>query len=477
MLAKLTPVLIVARRELKDQFRDWRVLFPLLVLTLVFPFLMLMIAGGVVDFVNEYGADLVIDSLVPFSILLIGFFPNTISLVVALETFVGEKERGTIEPLLSSPMLDWQIYLGKLLVGVLTPLIASYLAITLYMVMVSRLDLNMPPLGIVAQLYILTAGHAILMVSGAIVISVQSTSVKAANLLASFIIIPVAFLVQGESVLLFWGSGRILWLALVGVIILSTLFIRMGIAHFEREYLLGREIDTLNLRWIWSTFWTFFRSGTRQDGSWHRRAVLPALRRLVMPSLVMLALLLMGGWMGYAQVTINAPEFIDGSVRNIDDLREQVSDMPVAQGMNGVEISAPFIFLNNIRATAAIFLFGAVSFGVLGILFYLLNAGLIGGILSLFAYVGVSPWLLFSTGILPHGMFELPALLLSGAAVLHMAVALVTPQTGKSMGEVFIFLIADWAKVFIGVIVPLLLVAAVVETYVTPILLHSVLNW
>ncbi|MFZ5880869.1 MAG: stage II sporulation protein M [Chloroflexota bacterium] len=476
-MLNLTPVFIVARRELKDQLRDWRVLFPLLVLTLVFPFLMLMFARGVVDFINEYGADLVIDSLVPFSILLIGFFPNTISLVVALETFVGEKERGTIEPLLSSPMKDWQIYLGKLLVGVLTPLFASYLAITMYMFMVARLDLRMPPAGIIFQLYVLTAAHAILMVSGAIVISVQSTSVKAANLLASFIIIPVAFLVQGESVLLFWGNGQTLWLALVGVIVLSTLFIRMGIAHFEREYLLGREIDTLNLHWIGSTFWTFFRSGTRADGSWHRRAVLPALRRLALPSLVMLALLLAGGWVGYTQVSAKAPELLEGSVRDIDDLRERVSQMPAAQGMNGVEISAPFLFLNNLRATAVIFLGGVVSFGVLGILFYLLNAGLIGGVLSLFAYVGVSPWLLFSTGILPHGMFELPALLLSGAAVLHMAVALVTPQTGKSMGELFIFLIADWAKVFIGMIVPLLLVAAVVETYLTPLILRYFMNW
>jgi uncharacterized membrane protein SpoIIM required for sporulation len=279
-------------------------------------------------------------------------------------------------------------------------------------------------------------------------------------------------------VLLFWGNGRILWLSLVGVIVLATLFIRMGIAHFEREYLLGREIDTLNLRWIWSTFWAFFRSGTRQDGSWHRRAVLPAMRHLVMPVLVMLVLLVGGGWVGYSQVTSNAPDFFkDSSVKTIDDLREQVSNMPVADGMNGVEISAPFIFLNNVRATAAMFLVGVFSFGVLGILFYLLNAGLIGGILSLFAYVGISPWLLFSSGILPHGMFELPALILSGAAVLRMAVALVTPQTGKSMGEVFLSLIADWAKVFIGVIVPLLLVASLIETYVTPAILHSVLNW
>ncbi len=476
MLANLKPVWIVAQRELRDQLRDWRVLFPLAVLTTAFPFLMMVMARGVIDFINQYGADLVIDALVPFSILLIGFFPNTISLVVALETFVGEKERGTIEPLLSSPMKDWQIYLGKLTVGVLTPLIASFLAIIVYLLLVSRLDLNMPSVGLVAQLFILTMGHAILMVSGAIVISVQSTSVKAANLLASFIIIPVAFLVQGESVLLFWGNGRILWVALVGVVILASLFVRMGISHFQREYLLGREIDTLNIRWMLVTFWRRFLDGSTSIVDWYRHAVTATLRRLALPTVIMLLVLLAGGWMGYYQVKVSAPDFLKDT-NSLSELRESAGDIPITRQFGGVEISAPFIFANNVRSTAIIFLLGTFTFGVLGILLYMVNAGLIGGVLSLFAYVGVSPWMLFAAGILPHGIFELPALILSGAAVLHMAVGLVTPQTGKSIGEVVIDLLADWAKAFLGVIIPLLLVAAIIETYVTPILLKSVLHW
>ena len=476
MLANLKPVWIVAQRELRDQLRDWRVLFPLAVLTTAFPFLMMVMARGVIDFINQYGADLVIDALVPFSVLLIGFFPNTISLVVALETFVGEKERGTIEPLLSSPMKDWQIYLGKLVVGVLTPLIASFLAIAVYLILVSRLDLNMPSAGLVAQLIILTTGHAILMVSGAIVISVQSTSVKAANLLASFIIIPVAFLVQGESVLLFWGNGRTLWVALVGVMVLASLFVLMVIAHFQREYLLGREIDTLNIRWMWVTFWRRFLDGAHSIGEWYRVAVTATLRRLALPTLIMVLVFLAGGWLGYDQVTLNAPNALK-DVSSLAELRESVATIPAANGLGEVQISAPFIFMNNIRATALMFLFGMLTFGVLGILVYLLNAGLIGGVLSLFAYFGVSPWLLFSTGILPHGLFELPALILSGAAVLRMAVALVTPQTGRSMGEVFIDQVADWAKVFLGVGIPLLLVASLIETYVTPVILKGVLHW
>ena len=74
---------------------------------------------------NRYGGSLILDNLIPFVVLVIGFFPLSFTLVVALESFVGEKERGTIEPLLSSPLEDSHMYLGKLLVGITTPLVFS----------------------------------------------------------------------------------------------------------------------------------------------------------------------------------------------------------------------------------------------------------------------------------------------------------------------------------------------------------------
>jgi len=178
MKEKLAPVWLLAGRELRDQFRDWRILFPLVVLTFFFPLLTNSFAGQVIGFMNKYGGDLILDRMVPFSILIIGFFPVTVSLVVALESFVGEKERGTIEPLLSSPILDWQLYLGKLFVGVFFPLTASYVGIVFYLLVISRQALNLPPTLQIVQLLALTLAHAILMVSGAIVISTQATSVK-----------------------------------------------------------------------------------------------------------------------------------------------------------------------------------------------------------------------------------------------------------------------------------------------------------
>ena len=476
MFNKLRPVWLVAGRELKDQFRDWRVLTPMAILIFCFPILMSEFAKQTVDFLNQYSANLILERLVPFSIMIIGFFPITISLVVALEAFVGEKERGTIEPMLSAPLDNWQLYFGKLLVGVITPLIASYLSIAFYLVMISGQDLVMPPFITMLQLILLTTAHATLMVSAAIVISVQSTTVKAANLLASFIVIPVAILMQGEAVMLFWGNDKVLWLAIVGVMIISLLLIRVGIAHFQREYLLGREIDTINLRWMWRTFWKNFIGGATSPASWYWNSLGLALRR-IFPAFI--AVVLIAGvslWMGYDWIIVNVSQLIGkASPENLEKIAGVAREMPGLGDVQG-SISALFLFVNNTRAVTIIFFAGLFSFGVLGVLLYMVNIGLIGGVFALFELLGAQPWTVFQYGVLPHGIFEIPALMISSAAMLYMGVAIVTPQTGKSMGEVILELLADWTKIFIGVVVPLLAIAAVIEAYLTPVLLASVMK-
>jgi len=477
MFTNLTPVWIVAHRELRDQMRDWRVLAPMLTLVICFPFLMNEFAKQTVDFLNQFNANLILDRLVPFSIMIIGFFPITVSLVVALESFVGEKERGTIEPLLSSPLENWQMYFGKLLVGVATPLAASYVSIAIYMVMImTRQQLTIPSLSVMIQLLLLTTAHAFLMVSAAIVISVQSTSVKAANLLASFIVIPVAILMQGEAVILFWGNERVLWLAVLGVVIIALLLIRVGIAHFHREYLLGREIDVLNFHWMWRMYIANFLGGASSIPSWYSSVLGTTLRR-VAPAF--LALVLVAGvslWLGYDWIMDNVPTALANALpEEVERLSRQLTEFPDVRTFRET-ISAPFLFLNNTRAVFLIFLAGLFSFSVLGVLIYMVNIGLIGGLFGLFELLGIQAVPLFLAGVLPHGILEIPALMVGSAAMLYFGVALVTPQTGKSIGEVIIELLADWTKIFIGLVIPLLAVASVIETYITPAILHAVIK-
>jgi len=86
--------------------------------------------------------------------------------------------------------------------------------------------------------------------------------------------------------------------------------------------------------------------------------------------------------------------------------------------------------------------------------------------------VGYSPVMTFVTGVLPHGIFELTAVFLATAAMLKVGAQLVTPQTEKSLGEILLLSLADWFRIFIGIVLPLLAIASIVEVYITPRLIR-----
>jgi stage II sporulation protein M len=147
-----------------------------------------------------------------------------------------------------------------------------------------------------------------------------------------------------------------------------------------------------------------------------------------------------------------------------------------AGGVTETAITAPYLFIHNVQATLAIGFFGMFSFGVLAVILYLINTSVIGGLFGFFKLQGLEILPLFVNGILPHGIFEIPALILSCAAVLHVGLILVTPQEQRTIGDVLLEALADWARVYIGVVVPLLAIAAVMEAYVTPLLLLNAMK-
>ena len=123
------PVTAVARRELAETTTDWRLLIPLMVLTFVVP---LLIFVAVLVLVQTIGDAPPMASSVPLALLLCGFLPAGFSLVNASESFVGEKERNTLEALLSTPMTDHELYFGKLLATLLPPLGSAILAMVTF---------------------------------------------------------------------------------------------------------------------------------------------------------------------------------------------------------------------------------------------------------------------------------------------------------------------------------------------------------
>jgi len=466
------PAWVVMRREIKDTLRDWRIVVPIVLLVVVFPFLATVTASRGLTFLNQYGSTLIMERLLPFLMLVVGFFPSTFSLVIALETFVGEKERRSLESLLATPLTDLQLYTGKLLAATIPPVLASYLGMITYLLMAGlRLDW-WPPLSLLLVSMTLSTVQSLVMVSAAVIISCQSTSVRAANLLASFIIIPMAFLLQVEAGLLLFADYNALWAIALCLALIDVLLIRLGIRVFNREQLLSHDIDELDLKRALRVFW---EAAWPHDGlrTLYTREI-PAIVRGMRPELLMtLAVILIGGgyvggW-GIRHFPLPADVFDLGQIHSFEGISQMV-----AQSGLLASFSPWTIFLHNARVLLISAALAFISLGIAALLLLLAPIAIIVYIVGQVGSIGLNPWLFLAVTVLPHGILELPAAILATAQAVRMGDVLLSPPDQGGGVDGILREMGRFVKLFIGVVLPLLLLAAWIEVRITP---HLLLNF
>ncbi len=466
---------IITRREVRDSFRDWRIIIPTLLLTLFFPFLMNFTAGRLLTFVGQYGADIIAERLIPFLLLVVGFFPMSFSLVIALETFVGEKERKSLEPLLATPLTNTQLYLGKILAAITPPLLAAYLGMAVYLTALA-INLNWTPsFQLLLLAILLTTVQGIVMVSGAVVISSQTTSVRASNLLASFIIVPMALLIQAEAVSLFFANYSALWWIVLGMCLIAILLVRMGVQMFNREELLGRSIDHIHLKPLIQLFWRRFL-GMDESGNlpsvkkWYQQtlALLPQLKKPAWSmGLAMSFAIGVGIWMA------NQYRFPAGvqTLLKEDYWNNNLQYLPlIAEGLPAL------ILFQNLRVVGLQIIVGLFSVGTLGTIIFMLPWGFLSFFAAQFAMAGEDPWKFLLATVVPHAAVELPALLLIAAAAFRWHLLLISPPPHRTVSESWSEAAADFFRVLFGIAIPLLILAAFIESAITPQVLLAIYN-
>lgn len=477
-------VLTLLRRELQDSLRDWRIMVPVFLLTGIFPFLMNLTARLTFDFLSRYDAGLIAERMVPFGMLVVGFFPITFSLVISLETFVGEKERNSLEALFATPASDLELYLGKLLAALLLPLAAAYVGTAVYVLGIQRAALVSLPAELLLQILLLITLKGLVMVSGAVIVSSHTTSVRASNLLASFIIIPAALLVQVEALLMFWASYDALWAIAAGLVVVVVILIRAGMRTFNREEILSRELDVLNLRRIaqlWSRLWRAApaeaqRAARTLDAlsplSARRlyRTDLPALLREARPALGAAGIVMAAGFVIGLWLTARYP--LPPGLIDLSTAAETISREGLADRVPGWSVLPKFnagaIFGHNARAVILALLASFFSFGALSLLLIGLPMTVVGFLAGQVSLAGQSGLLFLAAFILPHALLEIPATLIATAFSLRIGAMLISPPARFTAGEALLRGLADFTKVFLLLVLPLLAAAAVIEVYVTP---------
>jgi uncharacterized membrane protein SpoIIM required for sporulation len=479
----LSAVRTITRREVAETLTDWRILAPIFILTFLLPQLLIAATGIAIEFIGEPST---VIRLIPFAMLLVGFIPASFSLITALESFVGERERNSLESLLAMPISDVSLYIGKLIASLLPPLLSSLLAMCVFALSLRVSSPDLFAQGLLPEYFVgvllLIITKAIVMVAGAVIISSHTTSIRAANLLASFVLLPTATFVQLEALLMIGRRWDVLYLVILILIVVAIALIRTGLNAFNREEILSREHEQLQLKKTWADFRRYLAeyqpagvvpadyTGRPFALGHFYRVELPALLReyrlpIGTASLAALGGLLLGGFVGD-----------NYSVPLIEQLIDNIGSSPEPG-----PLLALLIFANNLRVSLlsnlfSLFVFGVFAFLVPAVAFAQISfvatelADRSGG----WAGLGPDSPLTFLLGyVLPHGVIELPAAILSAALGLRIGAALLSPPPGFTVGQNMLWALAQFFKVWALVLVPLFLVASLVEGFISPLVIRA----
>src|SRR5689334_24323747 len=187
------------------------------------------------------GGTAVVNRLSLVGAFFVVFIPASFSLVLALESFVGEGRRTRLEVLLSTPLREAEIYAGKVAAVLGVSLTLCYGGLIVYC-LVTFPGLGYFPLAILLALALSTICQVAAMVAGAVIISLNARTMRAANVMASFIILPMSVALQAEAALILLGRAEILWAFALLMTVIAIALLRMGFSGFSREALLARDV-------------------------------------------------------------------------------------------------------------------------------------------------------------------------------------------------------------------------------------------
>ena len=157
---------------------------------------------------------------------------------------------------------------------------------------------------------------------------------------------------------------------------------------------------------------------------------------------------------------------------------QQLEDSPaglaaeIEEGL--MPVASAFIISNNIRACISATA-GGILFGLGTLVSLAYNGFLLGVIGSMFINRGPEYDLYFWAGILPHGVLEIPAIAIAGGGGFLLARGLLMP--GRFSRGDALRIEGKSAMVLLGGVVTVLVVAGLIEGFITPLKANVLPSW
>jgi uncharacterized membrane protein SpoIIM required for sporulation len=429
---------IVARRDLRDAVSELRLIAAMIALTLAIP---LGSGAGVRAMAAFGGGTAVVNRLSLVGAFFVVFIPASFSLVLALESFVGERERTTLEVLLSTPLREAEIYAGKVAAVLSVSLALCYGGLLVYC-LVTFPGLGYFPLGILLALAVSTICQVAAMVAGAVIISLNARTMRAANVMASFIILPMSVVLQVEAALILLGRAEFLWAFALLMTLVAVVLLRMGFSGFSREALLARDAGLRR---------PFRRAVAAVRAGFDAR---PGIGRLVwmrrVPMLLAAAGFPVGALAGYVAGVSNV---VPAAV-----VRPVLTSLVKSSGAGSPLENAAAIFSHNLLAFLIVAILAVTTAGLSGYLLTFAPGFLLG-----FA-AALSSWGLALGGIVPNGLVEIPAAIIAGGLAIQIGASTIHMDAQGGWTARVLAAVADYVRA-LRWLVPALAVAALLEVF------------
>jgi ABC-2 type transport system permease protein len=164
---------------------------------------------------------------------------------VAADSFVGEKERGTIEPLLAAPVHNRELFAGKLMTAVIPAILGTWLGTAIFAALVAVSHSPYYPPFLLADRdwlfssLVIAPLVALLAAGIGALISTRVSSYRVAYQLNGLIALPVILVLIPQAAFLFLITPRA-WLYVATLLaVLDLVVIAWALSIFDRERLLG----------------------------------------------------------------------------------------------------------------------------------------------------------------------------------------------------------------------------------------------
>ena len=160
------------------------------------------------------------------------------------DSFVGEKERNTLEPLLATPISDVQLFVAKLCTAVLPAVVGTWIGMAFFGLLV------MGSTGVYFPKYIFTDPDwlfsalvvvplmALLAAAIAALISTRVATYRSAYQLNGLVALPIILMLVPQTVVLFLFTPRALQFIAFFFLFIDVGLVWLGMQIFDRERLL-----------------------------------------------------------------------------------------------------------------------------------------------------------------------------------------------------------------------------------------------